>query len=1172
MPPYPVKTHKGLSQIKASAGSGKTYTLTRHFLGLLSGANPDAASPVCALSLEYEQQYGLGGILAATFTNKAASEMKARVLRDLKLAALGLEKELPLGKEEAGRWIASILRRYDALNIRTIDSLLTLLARSSALTLGLPPDFSPVFSDEEYFPALYDELMDLATSVRSTGPGSAAHEVRSMLRVVCRGLLHHGRHKGFLAGKTLRDQVRECVALALQCRIEGRSEAFYRAGTQENLDRIAARLRDLHADLVRRATEMAALVERERLACHANFRKWVEGCISMPTWPVPVRASSFAAKASLDACLNKASQGKTTDILKKAYKDLCHAYARFLSLTPLLRSGLELSPLVRLAAPLAEKLERMQREEGQVPAMLIPGLARQALSGKHGVSDAFCRLGNRLLHLLIDEFQDTSREQWASIAPLAVECLAKGGSLTYVGDVKQAIYGWRGGDAALFDEIPREQRLTVMLEEGPSSHTLHYNWRSAPEIIAHNNRVFAPLAEEARAAAVLEAMLPKETPEHILAAGARRLAADFAGSAQNLPEKRPLPQKRPGLVSLRRVEAETGPALHEQLKEALLGLLREEILPRRRPGDIAVLVRRNAEAAMAAAWLAAEHIPVVTDHSFLLDAHPLIQRLVSFLAFLDYPPHDGAFWAFISGPELFLPAAGISEEELIDWLARTAGEKNRKKNRPLYLLFRRDFPEAWQRWIAPFHDQAGLMSAYDTVREIMRRFAPEERLPGQAPFLKRLLEVADAAERKGFSSLSAFLEFWEAGGKKEQVPMPEGMNAVRILTMHKAKGLEFPVVIVPFHHQFRQPGTALTLTEVDGIGLLARRGRGLGDTYYLEELRTALEQINLLYVTWTRPVEELHAFLTATPKALQDPGLARALRVLLKDMACDNERIVFGAAPSATPAKAATAGSKASDAPAAPEPHCPHAGTPATAAAITQTPDKGALETPEDREESEPAAIGKASPGEGTGRASEEDTFIPMGWLPRLKIYRNPVGEIAFNERRRGLLAHAALELLKPASPETALEAVDRAVYQALRDFPLPLPDPQAAAETIRSMLAWFISCPGVLDWLRNGRAEQSVMDEHGRLHRIDLLVDQGAKGFLTVEYKTGQPREAHVAQVRRYLRLVSQASGRPARGVLVYLDGRTLREIAVPEPCPTSVSAAVSPGESHSAPVRENA
>ena len=173
----------------------------------------------------------------------------------------------------------------------------------------------------------------------------------------------------------------------------------------------------------------------------------------------------------------------------------------------------------------------------------------------------------------------------------------------------------------------------------------------------------------------------------------------------------------------------------------------------------------------------------------------------------------------------------------------------------------------------------------------------------------------------------------------------------------------------------------------------------------------------------------------------------------------------------------------------------------------------------------------------------ERDTEPLMRWLPRLKVFRNNLAEPGFTERRRGMLAHACLEALRPG--DNTPEDVDRAVRAGLLAFPLPVPDPEGISREMRAMLLWYVGLPQTAAWLARGEPEQSFMDAAGRLHRVDLLVDEDEAGLLTVEYKTGRQAHGHAVQVRRYLGLVRAATGRPARGVLVYLDERMLENVA---------------------------
>ncbi len=1081
-----------MEQITASAGSGKTYTLTRRFLEHLAGALPDGGPSLCLLEGRKQAggdhvPYSLAGIMAATFTNKAAAEMQARVVRELKQQALardGGDPDFPLTPEQARHWTGVILRRFDAMNIRTIDSLLTLLVRLNALTLSLPPDFTPLFSLNEALLPLYDALLDRADAE----PGGA---VAALFREACRSLLRHHRAKGIAAGDILRSRLREVIEL----RLSGSP-----LPDREHGERAAAALASLHASMTGAAAALTALAGEESLSLNANAAKFLGNCRECRPMTVPAFADSYAKKACLDDWLNKSSKGAASADAHAAFKDLCEAHARLARQGPALLTTLEYMPLVSLAGLLLEGLEAVQREEGLVPAGRLPSLALESLEAGNGVSDAFCRLGDTLVHLLFDEFQDTSTDQWRAILPLVEECLSRGGSLTYVGDVKQAIYGWRGGNAELFNAVAEDRNLTAMLENGPERTSLPRNWRSAPPIVHTNNRIFGQLADEGFARGLLKAMLPASTGPEGFERAVKTLTAAFAGCRQQVAPKN---AGKDGYVRFTRLEERYAADLMAAVREEMRVLLQEEVLTRRSPGEVAVLVRKNEEAALVSGWLAEWQIPVVTEHSFRLGNHPLITRLVDALTFLEYPMDDAAFWSAVSGPELFAPA--VPEfAALAEWLART----RRHPGYPaLFLSFKQAFPSAWERTLGPFLDQTGLLSAYDMVCELTRHCRLFARYPEHAPFLRRFAEVAHAAESKGFSSLSAFLEYWEQAGVAEQVPMPETMDAVRILSMHKAKGLEFPVVVVPFHHQADPSDKPLTVDGSGGMPLLTYR-----DTGSEESVRGLVEQIHLLYVAWTRPTEELYAFITRSGHSASHSSLGKALDCLLADTPFTDGTFAYGARPRAMAGGAAGGAAAGGD--------------------ISRAADASPV----------PSGTGEAEGAEPPGPL--------MSWLPRLKIFRNPLGEKGFSERQRGLLAHACLEALR-LTGDTAAD-IGRAVDRGLRAFPIPLPDPAAVRNDMAAMLAWYAARPEAARWMRHGSPEQSLMDADGAVRRVDLLVDEPGSPLLAVEYKTGAPTPDHLDQVKGYLSLLAASLRRRAprdvAGVIVYLDRREFVPVAGPE------------------------
>ena len=185
---------------------------------------------------------------------------------------------------------------------------------------------------------------------------------------------------------------------------------------------------------------------------------------------------------------------------------------------------------------------------------------------------------------------------------------------------------------------------------------------------------------------------------------------------------------------------------------------------RRRPGDVAVLVRTNTEAAQVADWLIGWGLPVVTKNSLRLEGHPVVRQLVSLLAFLDYPLDDLALWGFVSGAEVFGGATGLGGRELADWLAALP------RGAALPPALRRDFPGQCEQRLSRYVRRAGFMTPYDVVCEALDDFKVLERNPGAAPFVRRFMEVVHAAERDGRQSIASFLDYWEAGGAEEKVP------------------------------------------------------------------------------------------------------------------------------------------------------------------------------------------------------------------------------------------------------------------------------------------------------------------------------------------------------------------------------------------------------------------
>ena len=262
--------------------------------------------------------------------------------------------------------------------------------------------------------------------------------------------------------------------------------------------------------------------------------------------------------------------------------------------------------------------------------------------------------------------------------------------------------------------------------------------------------------------------------------------------------------------------------------------------------------------------------------------------------------------------------------------------------------------------------------------------------------------------------------------------------------------------------------------------------------------------MHLLYVAWTRAQEELYAFTGGTRRDISFPGLPRAMRLLLKAFPFNSEGVYSSGTP--LPARARP------------------------------------LQYP---------AIKDAAP------PKPDADWRPMGWLPLLKIFRNPVSEPEYDQKTRGTLFHLCLENLYlpekgPERDRLLPTYVEQALSKALRLQPPPQDKLEHIRGELRESLLWFCSLPDAPAWLRAGRREQSILDQHYS-YRLDMLTMEGPGRVLALEYKSGLPYQEHCEQLRRYLRLIQacgfgRVEGNPPslRGLLVYLDTKELRELCL--------------------------
>jgi ATP-dependent helicase/nuclease subunit A len=805
--------------LRASAGAGKTYQLTIRFISLLAGVRPSAEA--------------LRQIVAITFTNRAAAEMKERIILTLKQMALRaadadrLSHETGLQPPDAAAWLDAILAHFSDFHVRTIDSLVYALLRAFSLEMGMRPDLEVTFDYDAILNQCFDRFLSRTEWV-------AGDQRFQLLSDLLETYLNIEEAEGMVVEHGIRRRLLELYEKA---------DGPVTAGPSPDLSRAQKAFCQAAQTLLKELVECG-------VSDYLNKRLFSPSYLNDPVTHLD---KGLFAKATIQEMLTSKAQGVAQGIIAhvdELYGELRQAKDDYL----VLRAMAKVHAYMRTLEALQNEIRVLSEREGLILGGGWHALVRGYLHGGSttGVY-AFMKLGSMVRHFLIDEFQDTSRPQWEALLPLLEESLATGGSLFYVGDVKQAIYGWRGGDWRLFGEVA-EGFFPSVSSQDRKGETLTMNYRSLPLIVDFNNGLYSLLADERFARKIAALILGEKAQEWATALLAQSISRNFKDVEQETASHLQRSRER-GTVEVTSFVV-SGEELRQAVRERLVKQVKE-VWGRRGKG-IAVLVRRNQDAEDIAAWLMVEGIPVVTENSLRLRSSDLIKGLIAFLRFLDYPLDDLAFWG-AAASRLFHGFPGLSPRALEAFLAEGRWQP------PLYKAFERRFPELYEGLIQPLLARVGFVTPYDLTREVVERFHLLERFAEEQVFIHRFFELVFQTEARGQRSLSHFLQFWEESGIEEKIGLPDEISAVRVLTVHKAKGLEFPAVFIPFTNwRLERP----RLAKLDD-GSFVNLKRPLPS--HLEAKRTemmindALEALNLLYVATTRAEEELYLYETSLP-------------------------------------------------------------------------------------------------------------------------------------------------------------------------------------------------------------------------------------------------------------------------------------------------------------------
>lgn len=1007
--------------LKSSAGAGKTFNLAKTYIRLL---------------LEGEDNFAYRHILAVTFTNKATAEMKNRILKELDILARTPDKSPYIkefakdfgGVEAVGRRAAIALRLilhdYSAFSVSTIDRFFQNVLRSFAREMGRFPDYQIELDRKTLVHESVDRLLD------SLGSDSD----KDLRAWILSGALERIDEKGSLSlEKSLYDMAERVGNDNYRSVIEEHGINPDESYSRERLGEIRTVCRKVRDEFEKKVSAAAGIILEiiARLGLSIgdfaySFPRPLENYASGKWKEKPT--SSFKDR-SLDPEKWFSKTGRKMEpeaasaSLLKPFENFNKLFAgkefaEYLTAKSVQRQLYNLG----LAGEFAGSLKALMAEKNIIGIDESNLTLRDIIAG----SDApfvYEKTGTRYEHFLLDEFQDTSLIQWENFRPLLAESSSAGNYNLIVGDVKQSIYRWRGGDWRLLaTKIKKDFPLA------DDSDPLKENWRSLRAIVSYNNAFFS------YAAGVVDGIYAAQS-----GSSECNVARDIYADAAQVPMSK---DPQPGFVNVSFCEPDDEESLViESIKDALANGARLS--------QIAVLVRQKKEGSAIAEALASEGIPVISGDSMKVKSSTLVRRLTALLAYAANPADK--IGAFLSG------SLGIEVPAQYD-------------------------------------------SLYGLAEMLMRSLSTSygDLIKGELLYVQAFMDILLSWTASNGNSLQQFLDYWE--DQDSEISSPEGSDAVSVITVHKAKGLEFPYVIFPYAEKvglykadntWCSPDVEGTAFESCGRGafdiLLSSKLKGtlFGKDYLREYQLQLIDNLNLFYVAMTRAINVLHVI--AAPSAGLST-MADILRVFEEDNTVDHGCMYnFMAAETSESMVAET---------------------------VSATFPSYPLNYSEGGEEEDVRIRGRLK-----FRSDAVDFFSPEG----------EAGIVA-SARLKGIVLHKVLSMCRVAADLP--RALDSACASGLLEKGMRAEYGEFLAKALdgEAVRAWFAPGLRVLD-------ETAVLDTDGNLYRPDRVVIDSASGrVVIIDYKFGGRKASYARQVATYCRLYRDMGYKNVEGWLWYL------------------------------------
>lgn len=1064
---------------RSSAGSGKTYRLALEFVALAI-KNPNLFNK----------------ILAVTFTNKATREMKERIISFLQKLAKSqdsgllrdVQKEVGALSEEqisanSAIVIEKILHNYTQFSISTIDAFFQKIVKSFAKELGLMGNFNIELDQNEVLQEVIDQILDdlgkekdltdwLIDFSISKVDDNKAWNIRPEIESLAGEIIkeNFSTVDAALQGKGKAEFNR---LLSQTSQIKNDFETFMSSGAKKAL-RLIEKYDLTLADFAFGVSGPAGYFSRILKGVEYDPKARVRKALANPeTWSSKTSKKREQINSVVDAGLQHITQTLVD-----------HYEQRF----PEFVTALEIQRNLYVFGILSKinDILRAYRQENDV--MLISDVAvfLNSIIADNDAPFIYEKTGSWYRHYLIDEFQDTSANQWKNFLPLVENGLSQQYKSLLVGDGKQSIYRWRGGDWNLI----LQQVHHDLLNYAPQSINLDTNWRSDRKIVEFNNEVFAYLSRMISLDFITEIeglTLPENVKDELktMAGDVKKLYQDVTQkvAAKNL-------QNSSGFIGINVFQKTEGVSWKERVLDELPKNIEALQDIGFRASDIAILVRRSDEGKQVIEKLMRyKHSPdgnpkycydAISNESLFLGNSTAIRLIINTIKY-GLNPTDTISRAEIrfNYHRLKTDASAPSPIRDISFIENTD-------------VFPVQFEISIQRFLG--------LPVYEMVESIIQYFGIQD--VKHKGYLQAFQDVVLDYFGSKVSDLNDFLEWWEDKGKRQSIQLPESMNAIRVMTIHKSKGLEFKALLIPFCDwklDLEATKNNIIWCSTDKkpfnqAGILPLRyARSLENSYFAsdyfkEKIRAYIDNLNLLYVALTRA--ENYLMLNCPPEGISVSNVGdlmlkaiNHLRLQPNDqlpvVVNENENIVTRY----------------------------YIGEPVISPSSTKIPDS----TP------------------------EMLPYQSCGWNEKIAIRTQ--GSNFFDSEtpdwktriNYGLLMHEILASIK--NQQEALPLLHRYYHDGIISA--------SERDLLKDELNTIFSNPTVRGWFNTGsdvKTEAPILIKNGADKRPDRVLIQG-KDVIVIDFKTGAENPAHNRQVQNYRSLLLEMGYENVQAWLLYIS-----------------------------------